>query len=175
MTSLLIGSDKTIDVPCKALFISPGTKPTEVNFTAVFTRLSRTESKKLNKRIAGLLRQVRALGKDIMLLEHDDIAFDEQKLVIVSEADELTVLSEKEKASHREKLEAELERLEESMTSEITTNLHNIKNLKQSNNKNAEYCDELVKEMLDIEPYYIALREGLNKSNGVYQDKRTKN
>ena len=175
MTSLLIGSEETIEVPCKASFVSAGTKATEVVFVAVFTRLSRADSKKLNKRIAIFLRRIRVIAKDIMLLDHDGIAFDENKLVLITEGDELTPLTDDEKQTHRTDLENELDGIEDNMTAEITTNLHDIKNLKLSNKKYAEYSPELVTEMLNIEPYYIALREGLHKSNGVFQDKRAKN
>ena len=174
-SNLLVGSENTIEVPCKAKFVSPGTKPKLVSFIAVFTRLSRSDSKTLKKNLANQLRRVRLIAKDLVLLEKDNVALDDDKLSLVTEDDISTQLTEDEKSSHRAKLESELDAIEEEMTSTMRDNLHDIKNLELSNKKVAEYSPELVEEMLNIEPYYMALREGLNQSNGVYQEQRSKN
>jgi hypothetical protein len=175
MSSLLIGSEPTIEVPCKAKFVSPGTKAKEVNFIVIYTRLSRSASKESKKVISEHIRRVRFIAKELFLLEQDDVALDEDKVVSIKPDERLTPLTDDEKSEKRHTLEAELERIEGEMTSTIRDNVHSIKNLELSNKKIAEYSPELIDDMLNIEPYYIALREGLNQSNGVYQEQRTKN
>lgn len=177
MSSLLIGSEKTIEVTCKALFQSTGSKPTEVAFIAEFTRLSRSDSKKRNIKVSDFLRDIRSKGRDIMLLEHDHITLTESgKLALIESGDdESKVLTDEEKETHRLKITAELDEIGKQMDTEITNSLHNIKNLELSNKKIAQYSPELLAEMLENEPYYLALREGLRKSNGVFEEKRTKN
>lgn len=175
MSNLLVGTEATIEIPCKAIFQSAGTKPVEASFIAVFTRLSRSDGKKADKELTNQLRRLRAIGKDTLLLEHGDIAIDEGKLVPIKDDDDLTPLTDEEINKRRDELDAEAEAIGKEMDTRITNSLHNIKNLMNTDKKPVEYSHELVAEMLDYDPYFIALRDGLRKSNGVVESKRTKN
>ncbi|NQY62632.1 MAG: hypothetical protein HRT38_02725 [Alteromonadaceae bacterium] len=186
MENLLIGSENHIDVKCKALMESNG-KKVEVSFIAVFTRLKRSESHALGQRINDAQRNIRLIGREILLLEHDNVACiaveegeekGKDKLVLITgnndTADQVP-LTDAEKTTHRIRLDNEIDEINRELDEEITKNLHNIKNLMNVNRKNVEYSKELVVEMLDIEPYFNALCDGLSRSNGVYLDKRAKN
>lgn len=177
MSSLLIGAEATIEVPCKALFQGAGSKPIEVTFIAEYTRLSRSDSKKRNIKVSDYLRAIRSKGRDIMLLEHDRITLsDSGKLALIeTDDDDSKPLTDEQKETHRLTITAELDEIGSKMDTEIINSLHNIKNLELSNKKVAKYTPELLAEMLENEPYYLALREGLRKSNGVFEEKRTKN
>ena len=154
MENLLIGSENTIDVKCKALMENNGIK-IEVSFIAVFTRLKRSESNALGKRINDHQRGIRLIGREILLLEHDNVVCTgkeeseekceengKKKLVLITsnnDTADLEPLTDEEKSTHRIRLDNEIDDINQKLDEEITKNLHNIKNLKNSKRKVVEY------------------------------------
>lgn len=153
--SNLIGTTPTIKVACIANFEENG-KKIPVKFTAVYERLTRQSHKALQKRLQEMLRQLREVAKKVMVLEEKDDLTDDD-------------------IAQRNSLDEELNKLQNIINTEIKGHLKAIENLKGADGSLLDYSEELVDDMLNYEPYFVALRDGLYKSTGVYEEQKTKN
>lgn len=181
--SQLIGSTSTVDVLCKAQFLEGG-KKTTVPFNAIFTRLTRKANKALKQKIQDAMDELRALSKELIILSQDDACFGEDNKIILADARYLKTLDDEEdpkyltdteKEQKRTEINEKLDKIGEDLCAEIRDGLHDIKNLKGLDKKVISYCPELLEDMLNNEGYFNALREGLYKSTGAFEEKRTKN
>ena len=181
--SQLIGSTSTVDVLCKALFLEGG-KKTTVPFNAIFTRLTRKANKALKQKIQDAMDELRALSKELIILAQDDACFSEDNKIILADARYLKTLDDEaepkyltdaQKEQKRSEINEQLDKIGESISAEIRGGLQDIQNLKGFDKKVINYCPELIEDMLDNEGYFNALREGLYKSTGAFEEKRTKN
>ncbi len=180
--SVLVGTTPKIKVACTALTEEDGQK-IKVPFTAVFTRLNRKANKELQKRIQELMRELRAVAKDILVIEGSSPAKDDGGSFVTAALNDdqepkdskLTLLSSDEIEQARELKAQQADAIGEKLTQEIIDHLHSIEKLKDQTGKVVAYSEELRDEMLEWEPYFIALREGLNKATGTYQEERVKN
>ncbi|MGK0269506.1 MAG: hypothetical protein ACI88H_000137 [Cocleimonas sp.] len=181
--SQLIGSTPQVDVLCKALFLEGGEKTT-VAFNAIFTRLTRKANKALKQKIQDAMDKLRALSKELLILDQDIACLSADGKIILADARYLKTLQDEEmpnyltsteKENHRTEINNQLDGIGESICAEIRGGLHDIKNLKGLDKKVIDFCPELIEDMLDNEGYFNALREGLYKSTGAFEEKRIKN
>jgi len=181
--SQLIGSTPKVDVLCKAQFLEGG-KKTTVAFNAIFTRLTRQTNKALKQTIQDAMDKLRALSKELNILAQDEVCFSDDGKVVLADARYLKTLQDEEdpkyltdseKDLYRTDINEKLDAIGESICAEIRGSLHDIQNLKGADKKSIEFCPELLEDMLDNEGYFNALREGLYKSTGAFEETRTKN
>ncbi|MDO6489296.1 hypothetical protein Q4503_16495 [Colwellia sp. 6_MG-2023] len=181
--SQLIGNTPKVDVLCTAKFLE-GKKKIEVPFNAIFTRLSRKENKSLKQRINDAMLTLRALSKELVILDQDNACLSDDGKITLADARYLKTLGDdidpnylddEEKAKQRESINDKLDNISESICAEIRAGLHEIKNLKNAKAETVQHSDELVEEMLNNEGYFTALREGLYASTGAFEEKRAKN
>ena len=148
MSTLLKFNDPTIEVPVVAKISEKG-KVQQVKFIAIFDRLSRTQTKAITRQISESVMEVTNLTKE--LFDLDDLESD-RKTEIDTRIDEI---------------DQETEQL-------IRAHFKQWKNLPGSDGKVISYSEENREEvldaMLDSEPYFIALREGLFQANGTKRE-----
>lgn len=181
--SQLVGSTPKVDVLCKAHFLEGGAKTT-VPFNAIFTRLTRKANKALKQKIQDAMNELRALSKDLLILDQDIACLSADDKIVLADARYLKALKEDEEPNYltdekkttlRSNIDNQLESIGESICKEIRDGLHDIQNLKGLDKQIISYCPELLEDMLDNEGYFNALREGLYKSTGAFEEKRAKN
>mgnify|MGYP000725030074 CR=1 FL=1 len=158
----LIGTEPTVNVPCTAKFID-GKKCKPVSFIAVFTRLFRDSRKALFEEFQEKIKQAKKLGLEAVRLENEEDSDDvgEERLTEIEQ--------------RKEQIKVELDDIDNFWLDKILIHLKDIKNLKLSDGSIAKYCDELVAEMLSHDGYFNALREGLQRSSGVFFEEKQKN
>lgn len=181
--SQLIGNTPKVDVLCKAFFLEGGDKTT-VPFNAIFTRLTRKANKALKQKIQDLMDELRTFSKELIILSQDDVCLsadgkitlvDARYLKTLSDEEEPKYLTDAQKKEKRTEINEQLDKVGEIICAEISDSLHDIQNLKGMDKKVIDFCPELLEDMLDNEGYFNALREGLYKSTGAFEEKRTKN